>query len=1426
MKRIPAAAVCFPATTATLCALLLAAGPESQAATVVWSGASGTGTNWSTAANWTGGLPGASDDVKFFNNGANATVSNLNNVVDGGAFGGTIASLQFGNTNNFHTMLIPAGQSLTIAGPLQVGTGTDQSSSQSVFATVTGAGSLSVNNTAANILIGQGNTAASSPTLKATLDLRGLDNFTANVNRLGIGGRSTFTPTPPDRQSGAFYLARTNVITTAHVPASYTTYPVAFPIVLHDNEGNTAGNLSQLFLGQTNAIFTDGIAVGTMKCGGGSNPTAGGWLGFDPAVTNNNPVAYVRGAAGGASRVTRWNSGDGNASGNSSNGSVGTNDFSNGTLDARVDTMVLGKDRGATTSKTFPFRGVFTFTAGTLDVNQLILGNQIIAAAANPCQGFMNVRGSATLVVNGTLELGHTAGSSNATFGQNAATNTTGQLNIIGGTVRASNIVSGTLSATNLITVDGGTLAVSNSISYPGAANLNLALTNATLELIVIANQTNVLIKDLVTGGAGNTINITAAPNYASYPVRIPLIRYAGALGGAGYNFTLGSVPANVSGHLEHNTLGASIDLVLDTAPFPVVTDEPDSVAIAPGQDATFTVAASGVAPFSFTWRRDGTNIVEGGNVWGTSTATLSITNAIVADSGNYDVVIANSYGSTTSAVAVLVVSSTPVAPTINGPANQTVIQGNNATFTASVAGLPIPAIQWRKNGVDISGATGTSLTITNAQYPADNTTYSIVATNSAGGVTNSATLTVTVPPVITTQPTNLTVLNGAAAAFTVAVTGVPAPGYQWKKGGVDISGANSATLSFASVTPADAGTYSVLVTNAAGTVLSSNAVLLVNSAMQATNLFPANGATGVCVDSPLRIHFDQTAVLGNAGRIRIYNVTDTVTPVDTIDLASASQTKTIGGSGYNYRPVLIEGNIAYISPHVALQYGQTYYVTVESVVGGAFKDTLGLVFSGITTPSAWQFSTKAAAPTAGTTNLVVAADNSADFATVQGAIDFVPANNTTPTTINIRNGKYREIVFVNQKNNLLFKGENRQQTIITYANNDAMNPGTAGRCMFRARGNDNAIVNLTLTNSTPQGGTQAEALRVDGLRFISQNADYYSLQDTILVNNSGDQAYFADNLVAGNVDFIWGIGTMYFTNCEIRTIKRNSGNPNGYMCMPRTDAAHNGIAYVRCQLTANDTFPEPQYLARTGGDTFPYGSCAYISCSLGDHIPAVGWHDGGMTVFTSLRFWEYGSTALDGVTPIDTSSRASFAVQLNASQAAAVVDVNNWFGGWLPQLAPYISSQPTNLAVTLGQPAAFAAAGQGVPVPSYQWLKNGSPLANATNATLTIASAGAGDAANYSVIVSNTAGSVTSDIATLTVNVPTTPTIGSLSLSGGQLSFTVSGDAGYLYGIQISTNLVNWLTVFATNATTMPFGWTDPNLVDPQRFYRAVINP
>ena len=109
-------------------------------------------------------------------------------------------------------------------------------------------------------------------------------------------------------------------------------------------------------------------------------------------------------------------------------------------------------------------------------------------------------------------------------------------------------------------------------------------------------------------------------------------------------------------------------------------------------------------------------------------------------------------------------------------------------------------------------------------------------------------------------------------------------------------------------------------------------------AALGVSSLFPANAATGVCIDTPLRVTFDAVPTVGTSGRIIVINSGGTV--VDTIDLSSATQTRTIGGTVYNYRPVIVAGNTAIITLRTAvLAYGQTYRVTVE---GEALRDTSG----------------------------------------------------------------------------------------------------------------------------------------------------------------------------------------------------------------------------------------------------------------------------------------------------------------------------------------------------------------------------------------------------------------------------------------------------------------------------------------------------
>jgi uncharacterized membrane protein len=166
-------------------------------------------------------------------------------------------------------------------------------------------------------------------------------------------------------------------------------------------------------------------------------------------------------------------------------------------------------------------------------------------------------------------------------------------------------------------------------------------------------------------------------------------------------------------------------------------------------------------------------------------------------------------------------------------PQGQTADAGSTATFTTLAAGTAPLSYQWRLNGADVAGATDSAYVRSNVQ-PGDAGTYSVVVANAVGSVTSSnAILTVNggpvnVAPTISQQPQDLNVNQGSSAAFSVVATGTPAPAYQWRFNGTNISGATASSYVLAHVEPENAGSYSVVVTNVAGSVTSSNAMLAV----------------------------------------------------------------------------------------------------------------------------------------------------------------------------------------------------------------------------------------------------------------------------------------------------------------------------------------------------------------------------------------------------------------------------------------------------------------------------------------------------------------------------------------------------------------------------------------------------------------------
>ena len=259
----------------------------------------------------------------------------------------------------------------------------------------------------------------------------------------------------------------------------------------------------------------------------------------------------------------------------------------------------------------------------------------------------------------------------------------------------------------------------------------------------------------------------------------------------------------------------------------PAITTHPAAQTVVTGTTASFSVSASGTAPLSYQWKKDGKDIA------GATSNPYTIAAATMADGGAYSVVVTNSAGSVTSNEAKLGVSATAVKAAIESqPANLSVVVGETAKFSVTATGTSL-SYQWKKNGTDISGATSNPYTIA-ATTMADGGAYSVVVTNSLGTVTsNDATLTVTATaekPAITTQPAAQTVTEGESATFSVTASGTAPFTYQWKKNDTVIEGVTTSSHTTDATAIGDSGAvFTVVVTNSVGSVTSSGAALTVN---------------------------------------------------------------------------------------------------------------------------------------------------------------------------------------------------------------------------------------------------------------------------------------------------------------------------------------------------------------------------------------------------------------------------------------------------------------------------------------------------------------------------------------------------------------------------------------------------------------------
>ena len=330
-----------------------------------------------------------------------------------------------------------------------------------------------------------------------------------------------------------------------------------------------------------------------------------------------------------------------------------------------------------------------------------------------------------------------------------------------------------------------------------------------------------------------------------------------------GTNYIIGSAQgSNAGGYsvVVDNASGSVTSLVATLTVHlpPTITTQPQSQTKLITSNVTFTVAASGDPTLTYQWRFNGTNLA------GKTATSCTLTNLQLTNAGNYSALVANSYGSATSAVATLTVTYINLAPyQPPGWSDKIVISTTPNSYTDS---NPLATTNTLYVGFSVvnTAASGTGFTnelyldgmlrispyfpslLPNSAVTLNN--YSLgmlsegihtlrVKADSSNAINESdegdneytKTFVVLAPPAITNQPVSQIVTQGATVVFSVGASGTGPLAYQWRYNDGNLLNATGSSFTRTNVQPGDAGAYSVIVSNAVGVVTSSNAILIVD---------------------------------------------------------------------------------------------------------------------------------------------------------------------------------------------------------------------------------------------------------------------------------------------------------------------------------------------------------------------------------------------------------------------------------------------------------------------------------------------------------------------------------------------------------------------------------------------------------------------
>ncbi|MES2765305.1 MAG: ice-binding family protein [Bacteroidota bacterium] len=1043
---------------------------------------------------------------------------------------------------------------------------------------------------------------------------------------------------------------------------------------------------------------------------------------------------------------------------------------------------------------------------------------------------FLNAEGNANAVfvlkINGAL--------STSTGSNVILTNGAQAKNVYWKVDGAANISSGSNFKGTLI-VNNGALSLATGVMLIGRAfTTSGQLTTASVNVTMTAGcGTSSSAPAIITqpsnqtacAGGSASFTVSATGDNLTYQWRKGIVNISngGNISGA-TSATLTINPVNtadaattynvvVSGSTSPSATSNNASLTVNTAP--AITSQPTNQTTCSGSTATFSVTATGTL-LTYQWRKGTTNLVNGGNISGATTSTLTINPASASDvASNYNVVVFGScLPNATSNNVSLTVSTAPVIT--SQPTGQTVCAGSPVSFSTTATGANL-TYQWRKgtvniaNGGTVSGATTNMLTISSASVSDAASNYNVVVSGTCtpGATSQDAALTVNTAPSISSQPTSQTVCVGSPISFSTTATGT-ALTYQWRNGTVNmtnsanVTGATSATLTINNVNVSDGSTtYNVVVSGTCSpAVTSANASLTVNTAPAIASQ-PSNQA--VCLGTPATFTTTATGTaltyqwrngtvnLINGGRISGAN-----SAMLTLNAVTASD----ASSNYN---VVVSGTCApaITSANVSLTINTAPNITSEptdkTVCAGA-----GTSFTTTATGTALTYQwRRGSVNIANGGNISGANSPTLTFSSVTVANDAADYNVIVSGTCSPNDTSRNVTLTVNTSP--VITSESANQTICT--GNTAVFSVTAtgsGLTYQWRRGTVNLLEggNISGTNTNTLVIDQADAsyagsnynVLITGTcspNATSRNMSLVVSAAPAITLDAPTQSVGAGNSVTLSVTasgtgltYQWRRGTVNLTNGG----NISGATTNTLTINPATaadaSAEYNVVVRGSCPGGAvTETTSQNITLVVTTAPTFTSQPSNQTVCAGATSTFSVVANGTGLTYQ-----WRKGTVDLTNTGNISGATTATLTINpVNATDAAANYNVvvtnssaqstTSSFASLVVNTAPAITSQPTSTSVKEGSSASFTVTATGTSL-SYQWRKgtvnltDGGNISGANTATLTINPVTAADAANYSVVVSGTCSpSVTSSANTsLTLSGPSA--IGDEGNTGNVVSF------------------------------------------------------